>query len=1152
MYRLVIGPSGSGKTHYILNRIKQRIREGGDRLLWIVPEQHSFACERTLLRELGPVDAARVQVLSFSRLADHVFRQTGGMAGNRLDDGIRALLMSRALEQVAAVAEDTARTAGDLRPGLAADSAYMEQLLTLWQELRQCETATDALEQMARRLAEEDGPDALLTQKMESLYRVFSVYEGLAAATGADELDTLTRLAQVLPDSTLPEAASVFVDGFKGFTAQELRVLEGLMSRCREMTVALGTDTPGIRWPGTRREDCRREYTLFSPVTATVESLSRMAYDQNKTWDLIRLTENHRAQSRALEALEAGLYAPAPAVYDAPAPEVTVTPCTDVYEESRYVTRCIRALQRQGYRCRDIAVVMRNPEDYEGILDRMLAAEEIPHFMDKRQDLLCEPLAAYVRSALRVAVDGWRTEELLRLMKTDLWGLTPVQIAEMENYVYTWRIDGRRWEQEWTENPAGMDRKMGQKEKATLARLNAYRAALVASLSGLRSDLRGPVTGRQFAGAVYRWLSGQKELPARIAAQVAVLEELAQPVLADHAARLWDEVMGILDRFAVALDDQRLPASRMEDLFTMLCRMVDMGAIPQGLDAVTVGGVDRIRYNAPRAVFVLGANEGVLPAYPMGDGLLTEEERRRLKERGLNLAEDVLTQCVEERYYAYMAVAAPSERLTVTYRTATETGPSPLVNTIRRILPQLRVDEAARADGTDLESVDEMFHRLAQGYGHPTPVTAALKEVVARHPDYSRRLAAVERSADRHPDFRLEDGAVARQLFGTDMCVSATQTDTFYKCRFKYFCQFGLRVYPRQVAKLDGRIFGTLVHYAMETLLPRYCEADGLVSQLRQKETALTPEAGLMARLHTDARQVLTEYVQRVMGGFAEKDGRFLYQFDLAVRAASNLLWHTLVELQQSRFTPVDFELGIHPAEDTDAEGILSVRLPLREGSLQVRGKVDRVDLFLRGDGTAFVRVIDYKSGKTTFDLSQLTAGQSTQMLMYLYILCDNSRRYLPEGGEIRPAGVLYHPVTDLTVEHDTKNKEQSRLRMMKMDGMVLADPAVVLAMERETAENFIPATLDPAGNPKGNVATSEQFALLRRVIETLLIRMGESLLDGDIAAIPTRDGQHNACDYCDYKAVCGRDPEDPANELKTKRFAAAMKELEEEVTADG
>lgn len=1152
MYRLLIGPSGSGKTHHILNTLKEYARKGQSHLIWIVPEQHSFQCERALLKELGPVDASRVQVLSFSRLADHVFRQVGGMAGRRLDDGTRALLMSRALEQVAAVAEDTDTPMGGLRPGLSTDSDYVEQLLTLWQELRQCETTADMLERMADRLAEEDGEESLLTQKVSNLYRVFSAYEGLAGATGLDELDVLTRLAEALPDSTLPESAVVFVDGFKGFTAQEMRVLEGLLSRCSEMTVALGTDTPGARWPGVDRVACRREYTLFSPVTDTIESLRRMAEKQGKTWELQWLKDNHRAQNEALRALESGLYAPSPAVYDQPTSAVAVTPCADVYEESRYVTRCIRALQRQGYRCRDIAVVMRTPADYEGILDQQLAAEGIPYYMDMRQDLLCEPLVAYVRSALRIAIDGWRTEELLRLLKTDLWGLSPVEIAQLENYAYTWRIDGRRWEQEWTENPAGMDREMSQKDTALLARLNSHRKALVESLSALRSDLRGSVTGRQFAMAVYRWLNDQPDLPRRIAGQVAVLEELAQPVLAEHAARLWDEIMGILDRFALALGDQRLPTARLQDLFLMLCRMLDLGTIPQGLDAVTVGGVDRIRYNAPRVVFVLGANEGVLPAYPMGDGLLTEEERRHLKERGLALAEDVLTQCVEERYFAYMAVTAPSDKLVITYCTATDTGPSPLVTMTKRILPNLTEGEAVQKDGTDLESADEMFHRLAAGYHHPTAVTATLKEVVSRHPDYAHRLQAVERASGTHPGFKLENGEVARDLFGTDMCLSATQTDTFYKCRFKYFCQYGLRVYPRQVAKLDGRIFGTLVHYGMETLLPRYCADGGLVEELRQKETSLTPEAGLMTRLNTDVRKVLEEYVSRCMGGFEEKDGRFLYQFDLAIRATCNVLWHTLVELQQSAFTPVDFELGIHPAEEEDGDGVLSVRLPMTEGSIQVRGKVDRVDLFVRSDGTAYVRVIDYKSGNTTFDLSQLTAGQSTQMLMYLYILCDNSHRYLADGGQVKPAGVLYHPVADLAVEHNTKNKEQSRLRLMKMDGMVLSDPSVVLAMERETAENFIPATLDPAGNPKGNVATLQQFQLLRGVIEKLLIQMGENLLAGDIAAIPTQSGQSSACDYCDYKVVCGRDLEDPVHQLSTKRFSAAIKELEEEVTTDG
>lgn len=108
----------------------------------------------------------------------------------------------------------------------------------------------------------------------------------------------------------------MLVDGFKGFTAQELRVLERLLPRVAELTIALGSDTPGRCLHS--HTDTAREYTLFSPVTDTVQQLCRLAEPHGLTWQIELLTENRRSTG-ALAALEAGLYAPSPAVYDRPA-----------------------------------------------------------------------------------------------------------------------------------------------------------------------------------------------------------------------------------------------------------------------------------------------------------------------------------------------------------------------------------------------------------------------------------------------------------------------------------------------------------------------------------------------------------------------------------------------------------------------------------------------------------------------------------------------------------------------------------------------------------------------------------------------------------------------------------------------------------------
>ncbi len=73
---------------------------------------------------------------------------------------------------------------------------------------------------------------------------------------------------------------------------------------------------------------------------------------------------------------------------------------------------------------------------------------------------------------------------------------------------------------------------------------------------------------------------------------------------------------------------------------------------------------------------------------------------------------------------------------------------------------------------------------------------------------------------------------------------------------------------------------------------------------------------------------------------------------------------------------------------------------------MRVDGKIDRVDLMDR-DGVRYLRVVDYKTGKKEFRLSDIVYGMNMQMLIYLAALCENGgKRY----GEFQPAGVLYMP----------------------------------------------------------------------------------------------------------------------------------------------
>ncbi len=1147
MLQLLIGPSGCGKSRRIIDLIAARRAAGEENLYLIVPEQYSFESERALLTQLSPADAARVQVLSFTRLADTVLRQVGGLAHERLDDATRALLMSRAVEQTAAIAQDEGDTLLGVQPWQITDPAYIGQLLALFDEMKQCAVPFEELLTASEQLsADTTAAGRALTKKTTDLYRVFTAYEGLAAACGTEEADILTHLADKLPDSSLPDGATVLIDGFKGFTVQEMQVLERLMPRVRDMVLTLSTDTAGRAYR-TVDDDAAREYTLFSPVTDTIAKLQDAAARHGLTFTITRIHDNHRHTSGALTALAAGLYHPTPAVYEGAADTVTVAPCTDTYEECAYVARHIRRLIREErYRCRDITVVCRRPADYRGILDDALAEAEIPYFTDERQDILSEPLIVHIRAALRIAIGGWRTEELLRLLKTDLTPLSVIDVARLENYLYMWRIDGTALTEPFTDNPDGMGVRETEHTARSLRTLEEHRRRIVAPLQALRDSLRGNINGREFARALYAYLTTDTTLADRIRAHVATLEGIAQPQLAERTARIWDEVIALLDRVVLALGDTRIPATRLEELFTMLVGTVDMGHIPQGLDAVTVGSADRIRYTNPRAVFILGANEEVFPAYPQNDGMLSDDDRAAWESCGIHLSGDTLRACIEERYYVYMAAAAPRERLIVSYLTEGDHVPSSLVAAIRQILPSHTVAHPAEELP---ETTDEIFRTLAAAYTDTTPYRESLRQVIAADPTAADRLRAIEQSTGDAPH-RLEDEEVARGLFGTDMCLSASQTKTFYDCRFAYFCRYGLHLKPRRVAQVDAAAFGTIVHYVMETVLPTYTVPDGLIDALRGADAV--DEDALMARIQQDTHAAVMRYLDTDMGGEEGKTARFLYRLQLAERAACNLMWHTVTELRQSRFDPAEFELTILPQEREDTDGILSIRLPFDGGEVRLTGKVDRMDLFIRADGEAFVRVVDYKTGGDQFRLGELPYGLNTQMLLYLYVICDNSRRWLPEGRTLRPAGVLYHPVTDLTVSQNAADIQKARLKLMRMDGIVLDNASVVLAMEEEPDNVFIPAALDADGSPTGSVVTERQFTLLRGVIERLLTNMATALLAGDIAALPLQNDKHDACRYCDYRAVCARDADAPVRPLDPMGDKALLQSLEEEVDENG
>lgn len=1116
MTQFVLGRAGSGKTETVLNRIAELTASAdADRPIWLlVPEQFSFAAERTLIERLGTRCAAAVRVLSFTRLAEQVLKETGGVAETVLDDVTRALLMSRALELHTAPEQRSEENPQD-SPRLY-DADYLRSLLALSDECKQCAVSPRMLELTASAL-----PDGTLKHKLDDFSGLFSLYDALITDAGIDPEGLLQLAAEKLSDSRLADGAQIFVDGFKGFTAVELEVLSVLMTRA-DLTVALCTD----------RTD-RAEGGLFAPASRSLQQLMEIAADHHTPLaSPVILRENHRASTPALRALEAGSFAARPAVFEGPAEEVTVTACDDIYAECAAAARDIRrTLRTTGIRAREIAVIVRHLNDYAGILDAAFRREDVPFYMDTAANIYTEPLPALLLSALRVCTGGWQTEELLRILKTGLLPFDETAVAELENYVYLWRIDGKRWDKPFTANPGGLtDQKHFDHE--TLHSLEAMRQQLIRPLRTLRQTLGDKLDGAVLSGALYAYLTAPEVMADAGVRRLyhAYLEE-EEPVLYERTARLWDLMMELLDRIAAVFRDIPLPVRRYMSLFHLAVGLTRLPSVPQSLDAVQIGSADHVRLQSPKAVWILGANEGVFPAYPSDSDLLTDHDRQALESAGLFLSANRLQKAEEERFYAYLALSAPSCQLSVSYaalRGGEPALPSSLIETVRRILPHHRVGAMLLPDGSDIESAADAFDRLAAAYEKNDGYTAAWRAALHSIPAYASHFEILDRATSRAP-FRLrEDTACA--LFGNQMRLSASQTDSFYRCRFRYFCQYGMRLKTRRVADVDAPLFGTFTHYVLEHLLPEYADA--------QTPPAPADIPAMQTRIHN----TLFRLVEREMGGFQDKPARFRYLLSLVERTCFSLLWFTAHDMVQNRFSPADYELSI------GGDGLPSpvFSLPGGRGSVTLVGKIDRVDLYRRDD-TVFIRVVDYKTGSKEFKLSEIPYGINMQLLLYLFTVCAGATaRYAADHAA--PAGILYLPAKDITLKNTRAPLDESRLKLMRMNGLVLADTDVLEAMDAGGGGVFIPAQVENGQIKKGSsAALPEDFDLLRRLTERLLLQMAGDLLDGDIAACPTGDDKHLPCQYCDFRAVCGITDEDPAVRMPSVKNEAVFEALYEE-----
>lgn len=1107
--KLLLGGSGSGKTHRLYtDLIEESIKTPDRNYFAIVPEQFTMQTQKEIVTLHPRRGVMNIDIVSFQRLAYRVFEELAIVNPDVLDDMGKSMILRK-------ITGGKQKELPLYRSHLN-QNGFIGQLKSMLSELYQYGITPEMLDE---KLSEAKSP--MLRQKLMDIsviYKAFQEYIKDRYITTEEILDVLCRH---LNESEMIRDSVITLDGYTGFTPVQYRLLDLFLRYGRRVTVAVTIDpAAAVKRKGGIQE-------LFHMSREMMERLRELAIRNGVSMEEDVILDAHPAVRYcreitkllpALDFLEQNIYRYKGQVYSGPAEEIRIVQAGSPAEEIAYAVRQIQGLLRQGCRYRDMAVITGDLGSFGKELAYQFGRESIPYFLDDKKSILKNPMVELIRAALEVIRKNFSYEAMFRYLRT---GLVTEQAEEivldrLENYVIAMGIKGRkRWNKRWEGWYRG-----GRNLK--LDELNRLRESLMEPLTALSEAFgeEGRNVGTMTA-AVVRLLNalGVEEKMAVREKEFRKADEIG---LSREYSQVYGLVMELFGRLFRLLGDEMVSVREYSEILDAGFSEIKVGFIPASVDRIMVGDITRTRLDHIKYLFFIGVNDGIVPQKKENSSLFTDREREYLREHHMELAPTVREEGFRQRFYLYLALTKPERGLFLSFSAMDGAGhslrPSILVGELKKLFPNVSVTIPKEAEGVPF-TVREAKGRLIGGLRNweKSLEDSEFLELYRHFTKSEEERAGVRKLVDAAfyaYDKRGIGKMAARALYGRVLSGSVTRLEKYAACAYAHFLNYGLELLERQEYELAAVDIGNLFHDSIDLYFERLREQGADPKGLREEERE--------ALVHA----VVTEVTERYGNTILQSSARNAYLARKVESITGRTVWALTEQLKKGDFTPSGFEVSFS-AED----GLKAMEIALsHEEALHLRGRIDRLDL-CEDEQHVYVKIIDYKSGKTSFDLAALYYGLQLQLVVYLDAAIELEERKNPDKSVV-PAGIFYYNINDPVVEREgemTPEEVNRRiLKQLRMNGLVNSRLEVIrhLDHEIETESDVIPVAMKDGyvREARSSVAAGSRFDALRRYVREKLKAEGQEILDGSISISPCKQGARTACDYCPYHAVCGFD----------------------------
>lgn len=1157
--QFIFGNSGSGKSDFLYDSVLKQAKENKEQqFLIIVPEQFTMQTQRELVERQKQHAIMNVDVLSFARLAYRVFDDLGKQNVVVLEETGKNLVLRKVAEQKKAELNVLGANMNKM--------GYVGEVKSLISELMQYNIRPDALAEFLEKEPLGEGL-RLKMQDVLTMYQGFTEYLKGRYITAEEVLELLYDVAE---ESKLLCGSVIVLDEFTGFTPIQNRLMEKLLVLAKKVSVSVTMDV---------REDfyqCRGVHELFAMSKKTVASLLKVAELCKVPVEepIVLPTGEKRRYAGApdLYFMEQNLFRPGAGSYRykvsekamksnknhekltdsqlEETPDIRITSLKNPREELKFAAReIVRLTREQGYRYRDIAVVTGDVQQYGNYVPEIFEQYHIPYFIDQTKNILFHPFIECISailemieydfsyesvfrflrcglaekiipqgklSSMELELDGETGEKSAQCKEQTIHRLTEQEIDRLENYVLARGIRGAsRWSKPWTfVMPDGTLEDM--------ERLNEIREAVYENFKPLLMAFRGKENTVSTQTFELYSLIRRLDMEQLLKERGEFFEKNGNQARAKEYDQIYKIVMDLLDKVTSLLGDETMTIREYSDILDAGFEAAKVGIIPPGNDTVTVGDIERTRLNHIKILFFVGVNDGVVPKAGNQGGIISQFEREKMAEYHLELAPGAREKVFIQKFYLYLNMTKPSERLYVTFCRVNSDGKalrrSYLIGTLLKLFPQLVVEEPSEEETLEgVLTAESALPFLMEGLNKPVEDeeawTALLAWYLSDEGDREKALQLFDAAFGVHQDDAISK-AVTKALYGNTLDNSVTRLEQFAACAFAHYLSYGLRLRERELQQFASVDMGNIYHDVLERF------AKGIeMSEYTWFDIPQEAQDALLSQSMEDA----------IAGsgiGDVFEDARNSYLLKRMETTAKRTIWALMLQVRKGKFVPSGFEVSFSRAERLDA-----VQFQLGEDEkMRLRGRIDRIDTY-ETDDKVYVKIIDYKSGNTSFSLLNFYYGLQLQLVVYMNVALELTKK-IYKGKDTEPAGIFYYHITDPMVDSDGGESEEeirrSILEQLKVGGLVNEDPEIYGAMDTDFTgtSSVIPVALKADGSLKAasKTASAYEFGLMSDYVRKKIEHVGKEIFAGNVSVKPYLLGDRSGCDYCPYHTICGFD----------------------------